>query len=105
MTDYLLEYRADSEEKLAPLFDIVELATEVFGIEKDAANALGLSHQKFKDARRVMNDSSVRLGRHRGQELGPQRDATASEIALCESVTETIVREYTELVRKGVAPR
>jgi hypothetical protein len=105
MSNYLIDYHADTERKLAPLFDVIELAKEVFGDERNAAASLGIAVQKFKDARRVMNDSSVRTGRHRGQELGPQREPTSAETRLCETVAEQIVTEYTKLVRSGHAPR
>jgi len=105
MASYLLEYYADPQKKLAPLFDIVELAREVFGNEPKAATLLGLSHQNFKSARRVMNDRTVRSGRHRGQELGPQRGPSPDESRLCEALAEQIVNRYSSLVRLGTAPR
>jgi hypothetical protein len=74
MSDYMLEYHDDPGKKLAPLFDIIELAAEVFGHEHRAATSLGVDLQRMKDATNVMNDASIRSGRHRGQELGCQRD-------------------------------
>jgi hypothetical protein len=104
LTDYLLEYHADKEKKLAPLFDIIELAKEVFGTEKDAAAALGIPSSRFRDSRRVINDKTLQKGRHRGQELGTLREPTRAELELCETLAEQIVIEYTKLVRSGTAP-
>jgi len=105
MSDYLLDYHADPEKKLAPLFDIIELATEVFGHEHKAATSLGIGIQRMKDATDVMNDSSIRSGRHRGQELGPQREPTQAEVELCETVAEQIVSEYANLVQRRAEPK
>jgi hypothetical protein len=104
MSDYLLEYHADPDKKLAPLFDIIELAAEVFGHEHKAATSLGVGVQRMKDATNVMNDSSIRSGRHRGQEVSQQRERTPAEAQLCEAVADEIVTEYTNLVQRGVAP-
>jgi hypothetical protein len=76
MSNYLLEYHADPDKKLAPLFDIIELAAEVFGDEHKAATSLGVGVQRMKDATNVMNNSSIRSGRHRGQEVSQQREPT-----------------------------
>lgn len=105
MTDYLLEYHADPDKRLAPLFDIIELATEVFGHQHKAATSLGVGIQRMKDAASVMNNASVLSGRHRGQEVAAQRDPTAAEGQLCEAVAEQIVSEYTKLVRRSAAPK
>lgn len=105
MTHYLSEYHADLERKLAPLYDIIELAKEVFTTEKNAAKTLNISKSRFEEARKLMNNSTVRSGRHRGQELGAQRDPAQAEIALCEGVAEQIVSGYGQLIRRGLAPR
>jgi hypothetical protein len=105
MTDYLLEYHAGPDKKLAPLFDIIELATEVFSHRHKAATSLGVGIDRLDDAIDVMNDSSIRSGRHPGQEVGAQRDPTAAEAQLCEGVAEQVVSEYTKLVERGAAPR
>jgi hypothetical protein len=105
LSDYLLEYHGDPEKKLAPLFDIIELATEVFGHEHTAATSLGVGIQRMKDTSNVINDSSIRSGRHRGQEVGQQREPTPAEAQLCETVAEQIVSEYAKLVHSGAAPK
>jgi hypothetical protein len=105
MSDYMLEYHDDPEKKLAPLFDIIELAAKVFAHEHKAATTLGIGIQRMKDATNIMNDSGIRTGRHRGQEAGSQREPTPAEAQLCESVAEEIVTEYTNLVQRGAAPR
>jgi hypothetical protein len=105
MSDYLLDYYADPNKKLASLFDIIELATETFGHEHQAAKSLGIGIQRMKDAMQIMNDSSIRSGRHPGQEVGRQRDPTPAEAQLCQTVAGQIVTEYTKLVRRGAAPK
>jgi hypothetical protein len=105
MSDYILEYNADPDKKLAPLFDIIELATEVFGHEHKAATSLGVGLQRMKDATNVMNDATIRSGRHRGQEPGCQREPTPAEVHLCETVAQQILSEYANLVQRGAAPR
>jgi hypothetical protein len=101
MSDYLLEYYADADKKLAPLFDIIELAAESFGHQHKAATALNIGIQQMKDATNLMNDSTIRSSRHRGQELGQHRDPTPEEARLCESVADKIVSEYTKLAESG----
>jgi hypothetical protein len=105
MSDYILGYHTDPDRKLAPLFDIIELAAEVFGHEHKAATSLGVGVQRMKDATNVMNDSSIRSGRHRGEEVSQQREPTPAEAQLCEAVAEEIVTEYTKLVQRRAAPR
>jgi hypothetical protein len=105
MSDYLLEYHADEDKKLAPLFDIIELAAEVFGHQHKAATSMGVGIKKMNEATHVMNDSSIRSSRHRGQEVSQQRDPSPAESQLCEAVAEQIVSEYTKLVQRGAAPR
>lgn len=104
MTDYLLEYYADPDKRLAPLFDIIELAEKHFGHVHDAARRLNVDIQDIKDARDIMNDESIRTSRHRGQELGEQRAPTSEETAVCEAVAERIVAEYDKLVGRGDMP-
>jgi hypothetical protein len=99
MSDYLVDYYDDPNRSLAPLFDIIELAARIFGHKHKAANALNIGVQKMKEANDIINDSSIRSGRHRGKELGPQRDPTAAEIRKCEEVAEEIITHYAELVR------
>lgn len=94
MTDYLLDYHSDPHKKLAPLFDIIELAAEAFGHKHKAATLLGIGIPRMKEATGIMHDPSIRSGRHRGRELGQQRDPTPAEAQLCEAVAEQIVREY-----------
>jgi hypothetical protein len=96
---------ADPEKKVAPLYDITEVATEAFGHLHRAAKSLGIDLQRMNDARNIMCDSSIRISRHRGQELGLQREPTAIEVQLCVAVAKQIVREYAELVRQGAAPK
>lgn len=67
--------------------------------------SLNVGIQRMKDATNIMNDSSIRSGRHRGQEVAMQRDPTPAEAQLCEGVAEQIVSEYTKLVQGGTAPR
>ena len=105
MSDYLLDYFADPDKKLAPLFDIIELAEQAFGTRKSAATSLGTSVSRWNDARAIINDSTIHSGRHRGQELGQQRDPTPAEVQLCEAIATKIVDEYAKLVRCGTAPR
>jgi hypothetical protein len=105
MSDYLLEYHDDPEKKLAPLFDIIELAAEVFGHEHKSATSLRVDLQSMKNATNVMNDASIRSSRHRGQELGCQREPTPAEAHLCETVAEQILNEYAKLVQRGAAPK
>jgi len=105
MSDYLLEYHDDPEKKLAPLFDIIELAAEVFGHEHKSATSLRVDLQSMKNATNVMNDASIRSSRHRGQELGCQREPTPAEAHLCETVAEQILNEYAKLVQRGAVPK
>lgn len=106
MSDYLLDYHADPDKKLAPLFDVIELARKVWGgDEHKAATSLGIGIRRINAATKIMNDRTIRSGRHPGQELGAQRGPTPAETQLCEGVAEQIVSEYTKLVERGAAPR
>lgn len=105
LSDYMLDYYADPEKRLAPLYDIIELATKVFGDRGKAISSLGISARHWKKAAAIMNNPTIRSGRHRGQELGKQRDPTPAEVRSSEAVAEQIVSEYGKLVRRGSAPR
>jgi hypothetical protein len=95
MTDYLLEYHADDDKKLAPLYDLIEFAIKIFG--RKASQSLGVSSNKLSSATRIINDKEIISGRHMGQYVGPQRKPTSAESKLCEEVAEQIVRDYTKL--------
>jgi hypothetical protein len=97
MSDYLLEYYSDPGKRLAPLFDIIELADKSFGGRERAANALGISNRQMKSATGVMNNKEIRSSRHRGQALGNQRDPQPEEMRQCEAVAEKIVTEYAKI--------
>lgn len=74
MADYLLDYHSDPNKKLAPLFDIIEVAGKVFGGKDKAATSLHVGTKRMNGATGVMNDSSIPSGRHPGKELGGGRD-------------------------------
>jgi hypothetical protein len=101
MSDYLLEYYSDSGKRLAPLFDIIELAEKSFGGRERAANALGISNTQMKSAAAVMNNKEICSSRHRGQALGNQREPQPEEVRLCEAMAEKIVTEYAKIARQN----
>jgi hypothetical protein len=102
MSDYLLEYYSDPGKRLAPLFDIIELAEKSFGGRERAANALGISNRQMKSATGVMNNKEICSSRHRGQALGNQRDPQPEEMRLCEAMAEKIVTEYAKIAGQFV---
>lgn len=102
MADYLLEYYSDREKRLAPLFDVIELAGEVFGGKHRAAIVLGVGIRQMKSATGIMNNKAIRSGRHRGRELGNQRDPRPEEIQSCEAVAQKIVTEYTKIANQKI---
>jgi hypothetical protein len=105
MSEYLLDYYADPEKKLAALFDIIELATKIFGHEHTTARALQIDRQEMQDATKTMNESRIRTSRHRGKHLGRQRDVTSDEKRKCEVVAERIVGECIRLIQEGKLPQ
>src|SRR5579864_8051843 len=105
ISDYLLEYHSDPQKKLAPLYDIIERADKIFGSRDKAAIALGVSKKTISRTTGVINDKTIRSGRHRGQELIGQRDPSPAESQLCEAVAKQIVNEYAKMVENGMAPK
>jgi hypothetical protein len=101
MADFLTEYYADPNKKLATLYDLIEYAMKIFNSDKKGmVTALGISGTSLKDTKKLMHTNQLRTSRHRGRELGPYRNPTAEETAVCEGLAERIVRGYSEFIRQ-----
>jgi hypothetical protein len=119
---YLFEYYEDPNKRLAPLFDIIEFVAErlspagtrsagmndgkkKLGREnkkrKAAAISLGIPFELFNDVGNIANNRNIRISRHRGLGLGPQRDPTEAEREKCERLAETIIERFKRLEKEG----
>jgi hypothetical protein len=104
MSDYLLDYYVDPEKKLAPLFDIFELAVKVFRNEDELSKSLQIEPDEIRAVKKTTNERRIRTSRHRGQYLGQQRDVTSHERRRCEVAAERIVAECVRLAQEGKLP-
>lgn len=84
-------YATDSEGRLHPLYDVLQVAECLYRGRKNVALALNVSEADLSDLGRISNDPSVLNGRHPGRALGPHRVATESEVKTCERVARSII--------------
>jgi hypothetical protein len=98
MTDYWLEYCSDPKKKLAPLFNIIELAKTKFGSLEKAATTLIISLTKIKEAKRIMNDCGIENSRHPGRSPVSPKPVSNEDRHVCEQIAEAIVKNYRELM-------
>jgi len=92
MLQHWSEYAADSDRRLHPLYDVLQVAERLYRGRKNAALALKMSEADLDDLGRISNHPAVLNGRHPGRTLGPHRVATESEANTCERLREPLSR-------------
>jgi hypothetical protein len=102
MLDHLGRYVADSEGRLHPLYDVLQVAERLYAGPRESrkkrhqkvASALNLSVTDLDALGNISNDPTVLNGRHPGASQGPHRIASALEVAICERVARAIIENY-----------
>jgi hypothetical protein len=64
MFDLITEFRSDPEKRLGPLYDILQIVETEFRGRDAAADALGMSHGSLRKLGRILNNKTIRTGRH-----------------------------------------
>jgi hypothetical protein len=103
LTDYLLEYHADPEKKLFPIYDVIEAVQSVLGGRLHEADGLGISKKAIDRVTKIVNRERIRTGRHRGARVEALRDITPKESRICETAAVLIIERYRKLVQDGKA--
>jgi hypothetical protein len=98
MLEFITAFRSDPERKLAPLYNILEVAEGEFCGRKLAARALGLNQADLGDLGKTANDPTIRTARHPGNNAGVVRDITAAELTHCERIAEEIIHAYAKRI-------
>jgi hypothetical protein len=94
MLDHWTRYAADSDGRLHPLYDVLQMAERLYGDRKKAASALNLSDGVLTGLGRISNDPTVLNSRHPGKSRGPHRIATELEVDTCERVARAIIENF-----------
>ena len=98
MLEFISAFRADPERKLAPLYNILEVAEGEFGGRRPAARMLNLSEANLSYLAKTANDRTIRTARHPGRSIGVIRDITMAELTRCERTAEEIIRAYAKRI-------
>jgi hypothetical protein len=98
MLEHWSRYVADSDGRLHPLYDVLQVVERVYGDRRKAASALNMSYADLSDLGRISNDPTVLNGRHPGRSPGPHRVATEVEVSICERVVKAIIEKYESVI-------
>jgi hypothetical protein len=98
MLDHWSRYAADTDGRLHPLYDVLQVVERLYGGRRKAASALSLSDADLSDLGRIGNDPTMLNGRHPGKAPGPHRIASEAEVATCERVAKAIIENYASKV-------
>ena len=80
------------ENELWRLYEVGETVAQAFGRnKKKAADALGISYSRLEA---LANDNRLKQGRHVGQNVGPQRDATIEELDEARRIAREMIEKY-----------
>ena len=90
MLEWKVEFEGDAERKLAPLYNIIELAKA----EANGAVLPGVSATKLKKATAIMNNESIRTSRHPGKGQGALREIDEDELRCCREVVDRIIEAF-----------
>lgn len=94
--EWKVEFYDDPERKLAPLYNIIELARREAGQGGD----LCVSRNSLKRIIGIMNDETIRTSRHPGQGKGQLRDISQEELAWCQTVVDKIIETFVKRQRE-----
>jgi hypothetical protein len=93
MMEHWRRYTSDTDGRLHPLYDVLQVVERLYGGRKGAASALSMSDADLSDLGRISNDPTVLNGRHPGRVQGPHRTATEHEVKTCERVARAIIEK------------
>ena len=92
--DHWSRYAADSDGRLHPLYDVLQVAERLYGNRRKVALELKIADIDLSDLGRISNDPTVLNGRHPGKTRGPHRIASEAEVNTCERVARTIIESH-----------
>jgi hypothetical protein len=82
----------EPEIALMRLYEVWEAVVQAFGgKESNARDTLGISYGRLVG---LANDKRLYQGRHRGQQIGPQRDATSAELEEARGIDLDMIVKY-----------
>jgi hypothetical protein len=76
------------------LYAIKEIINTRFGGNANAAKAINMTKDEFKDLGKIANDSTIRQGRHHGKGGTNLRDASEDEKAKIRQLSSKIIEKY-----------
>jgi hypothetical protein len=91
MLEHWSRYVTDSEGRLHPLYDVLQVAQRLYGGRKNIATALNVSEADLSDLGHISNDPTVINGRHPGRARGPHRVVSDAEVKTCERVARALI--------------
>jgi hypothetical protein len=102
MLDHWARYAADPEGRLAPLYDVLQVAERLYARREDPrkqrhkqiASKLNIGAADLAVLGDITNDIKLLNGRHPGASSGPHPRATEDQVATCERVARAIIESY-----------
>ena len=88
----------DPANELVHLYEIRDALKKKFGGEKTAKTSLGISETDWKRLGALSNNEPLKQGRHRGQNIGTLRDASAEELAEARRIAKCMVLAYLKYI-------
>lgn len=90
---------ADPKDELVHLYEIREAVKQLFGNERTAREALGISDRDWKDFGRICNHDPMPQGRHRGRNvlaLGSSSPSQPADLLLTQvcQIARTMIERY-----------
>ncbi|MCF7965779.1 MAG: hypothetical protein K9L79_09610 [Methylobacter tundripaludum] len=84
----------DSSNELVHLFEIREALVVKFENENNVRNTLNISKPQISEFRKLCNNSNLKQGRHRGQNIGTLREASLEELQKARGIAKTMITAY-----------
>jgi len=106
MLDHWHRYVGDPDERLHPLYDVLQVVERRYALPKsarernsskvraNAAKQLKMDANDLENLGEITNKVELLNGRHPGASQGPHRTATEAEIDTCERVARSIIQNY-----------
>ena len=79
------------DDELVYLYEIRDAATEPYGKQVAARNALGISKTDWDKLGSLANNEPLRQGRHRGSQTADLRNATEDELEEARRIAREII--------------
>jgi len=106
MLDHWHRYVGDPDERLHPLYDLLQVVERRYALPKparernsskvraNAAKQLKMDANDLENLGEITNKVELLNGRHPGASQGPHRTATEVEVDTCERVARSIIENY-----------